>query len=92
MIGVKSTALLFGEMTKLWLAMFYGTMIALLAVSGAWAEAGIGYWLGLLVVAGHLIWQIVTVDIDDPDNCLARFQSNRDTGLLIIAAILLGLI
>ena len=92
MIGVKSTALLFGEMTKLWLTMFYGTMIALLAVSGAWAEAGIGYWLGLLVVAGHLIWQIVTVDIDDPDNCLARFQSNRVTGLLIIAAILLGLI
>ena len=91
MIGVKSTALLFGDMTKLWLVMFYGTMVALLAVSGAWAEAGIGYWLGLVAVAGHLGWQIITVELDDPDNCLARFQSNRDTGLIITAAIILGL-
>ncbi len=92
MIGVKSTALLFGSMTKMWLTMFYTTMVALLAVSGAWADAGIGYWLGLLAVAGHLAWQIITVDIDDPDNCLSRFKANRDTGLMVAAAILLGLI
>jgi len=91
LIGVKSTALLFGTMTKPWLIMFYVTMLALLAVSGAWAQAGIGYWIGLMAVAGHLGWQVVTVDIDDPDNCLVRFKSNRDTGLIVTAAILLGL-
>jgi 4-hydroxybenzoate polyprenyltransferase len=91
LIGVKSTALLFGTMTKPWLVMFYATMLALLAVSGAWAQAGTGYWFGLLAVAGHLGWQVLTVDIDDPDNCLVRFKSNRDTGLIVTAAILLGL-
>jgi 4-hydroxybenzoate polyprenyltransferase len=92
MIGVRSTALLFGGMTKPWLWMFYGTMLALLAVGGAWAQMGIGFWVVLIGVAGHLGWQIVTLDLDDPDGCLAKFKSNRDTGLLVTAALLLGLI
>ena len=92
MIGVRSTALLFGNMTKPWLWMFYGTMLALLVVGGAWGQMGAGFWVVLAGVAGHLGWQIVTLDPDDPDDCLAKFKSNRDTGLLVTAALLLGLI
>jgi hypothetical protein len=40
----------------------------------------------------HLFWQVATLDIDDPDNCLQRFRSNRDFGLIVFAAIVLGLV
>ncbi len=92
MIGLRSTALLFGSNSKPWLWMFYGTMLALLAVGGAWGQMGIGFWVVLIGVAGHLGWQVATLDLDDPDDCLAKFRSNRDTGLLVTAALLLGLI
>jgi 4-hydroxybenzoate polyprenyltransferase len=92
MIGVRSTALLFGGMTKAWLWLFYGAMLALLVVGGAWGNLGAGYWIGLIAVAAHLAWQVITLDIDDPDGCLAKFKANRDTGLLVTAALLLGLI
>ena len=42
---------------------------------------------GLLVpVAGHLAWQVATLDADDPENPLARFRSNRWAGALMAAA------
>jgi 4-hydroxybenzoate polyprenyltransferase len=39
----------------------------------------------------QLAWQVLTLDINNPANCLRRFQSNRDFGLLILAALLLQL-
>lgn len=92
MVGVRSTALLFGEMTKTWLWMFYGAMFALQALGGAWSHLGIGFWIGLAAVGAHLVWQILALDLESPDDCLAKFQANRDTGLLILLSLLLGLI
>jgi 4-hydroxybenzoate polyprenyltransferase len=45
--------------------------------------------LGLFVFAAHLVWQIVRIDIDDPESCLRMFRSNRDAGLILFAALLL---
>ena len=45
----------------------------------------------MLSAAGvHFAWQAATLDIDDPDNCLMRFKSNRDTGLMIFLGIIIG--
>jgi 4-hydroxybenzoate polyprenyltransferase len=45
----------------------------------------------MMILAGlHLVWQITTVEIDDPDRCLMIFRSNRWFGWLVLAAILLG--
>src|SRR5258708_29694206 len=65
LIGVKSTALLFGERTKPMLAVFYGLAIALIGVAGALAGAGALFGLGLLGFAAHLAWQIARLDIGD---------------------------
>lgn len=84
LVGVKSTALRFGRATRAWISGF-----ALLA-TGLWALAG---WLhqvawpwyaGVALAALHLGWQIATLDIDDPQGCKRRFQSNRWTGLLLV--------
>jgi 4-hydroxybenzoate polyprenyltransferase len=89
LIGIKSTALLFGERTKPMLSVFYALAVILLGAAGFYAGGGIVFALGLCVFAGHLVWQIVRLDIGDPDNCLAVFKSDRDAGLILFAALLL---
>ncbi len=89
LIGIKSTALLFGARTKSMLAIFFSLAVALIALAGWTAGAGIVFALGLLGFAAHLSWQIRRLDIDDPTLCLALFKSNRDAGLLLFGALVL---
>ena len=90
LIGVKSTALKFRDATRGWLVAFYGFTILLMAWAGTEAAASWPYYVGLGAAALHLLWQVATVDIHDPKNCLARFRSNRDFGLIVLAAIVAG--
>ncbi len=87
LIGVKSTALRFGAATKPWISGF--AMLSVALVAAACATAGLGWPanIGLVVFALHLSWQIRTLDIDDPANCLKLFKSNRDTGLLLLVGL-----
>jgi 4-hydroxybenzoate polyprenyltransferase len=89
LIGIKSTALLFGRRTKPMLAIFFSAAVVLIAGAGWSAGAGVVFGLGLVVFAGHLAWQIGRLDIDDPALCLALFKSNRDAGLILFAALVL---
>ena len=89
LIGIKSTALLFGERTKLMLGLFYGASVILLGAAGFAAGAGLVFAFGLVAFAAHLTWQIVRLDIADPDRCLALFKSDRDAGLILFAGLLL---
>jgi 4-hydroxybenzoate polyprenyltransferase len=88
LIGIKSTALLFGPRTKPMLALFYGLAVGLIGLSGLLAVAGAAFAIGLAAFAGHLAWQIMRLDIDDPDRCLRLFKSNRDAGLILFAGML----
>src|SRR6476620_9704713 len=83
LIGIKSTARLFGAHTHQALIMFYGLAVVLIAVALASAEVGIPAWLGLAACAAHLAWQVRRLRIDDPVLCLRLFKSNRDAGLLL---------
>jgi 4-hydroxybenzoate polyprenyltransferase len=89
LIGIKSTALLFGAKTKPILAVCYGFAVLLIALAGWSAGAGIVFSLGLFAFAAHLSWQIRRLDIDDPVNCLIVFKSNRDAGLILFAGLVL---
>ena len=89
LIGIKSTALLFGASTKPMLVLFYGVAVVLIGAAGFTAGAGLVFGLGLLAFAGHLGWQVARLDMADPDNCLAVFKSDRDAGLILFAGLLL---
>jgi 4-hydroxybenzoate polyprenyltransferase len=89
LIGIKSTALLFGARTKPMLVLFYGIAVTLIGAAGALAGGAGWFWLGLLAFALHLCWQIVRLDTADPDNCLRVFKSDRDAGLILFAGLLL---
>src|SRR5262245_38999004 len=87
LLGLKSTALRFGEATPRWLAAFYGGAVFLWGAAGLLAGAGLIFLLALALVALQLAWQIRTLDIDDAGNCLFRFQSNRLVGWLLLAGL-----
>ncbi len=87
LIGVKSTARLFGPRTRPLLALFYALAAVLIGVAYWMCGAGLWSWLGLAAFAAHLAWQVARLDIDDPDLCLALFKSNRDAGLILFAGL-----
>ncbi len=90
MIGVRSTARLFAERTAPFLAACYAASLALLAGAGWSAGLGWPFLVALAVPAALLARQVRRLDIDDPALCLALFRSNREVGLAVAAAILLG--
>ncbi|MEM7619212.1 MAG: 4-hydroxybenzoate octaprenyltransferase [Pseudomonadota bacterium] len=83
LLGLKSTALRFGESTKYWLSCFYMIVIVMLAIAGFLVGSGIIFMIGLGAASLNLVWQIKTLDINDTENCLQRFRSNRDFGALV---------
>jgi len=91
LIGVKSTALKFGGSTPYWLAGFYGAFWLLLLAAGWTAGAGWMFFLMLVLLAIQLAWQIVSLDINDAGNCLARFRSNHLAGALVFAGLLVDI-
>ena len=88
LIGIKSTALLFGERTASMLAGFYAIAVVLIGTAGLMAGGGWIFMLGLIAFAAHLTSQVVRLDIDDSALCLGLFRSNRDAGLMLFAAML----
>jgi 4-hydroxybenzoate polyprenyltransferase len=89
LIGIKSTALLFGERTAPMLASFYAGAVVLIAAAGLMARGGLIFMLGLIGFAAHLAWQVMRLDINDSAHCLMLFKSNRDAGLILFGAMLL---
>jgi 4-hydroxybenzoate polyprenyltransferase len=87
LVGVRSTARLFGPRTRPMLALFYTGATVLFAAAYVAAGLGVIAYVGLLVGAVHLAWQLAVVDIDDPDNCLMLFRSNRDYGWIVFAGL-----
>ncbi|MDE0044359.1 MAG: 4-hydroxybenzoate octaprenyltransferase [bacterium] len=89
-IGVKSTALAFGESTKLLTGLFYAIFVAGAALAGYQAGTGWPFLVVLAIAAADLARQLVTVDLDDPGSCLRAFSANNRIGLLVFAGLVAG--
>lgn len=90
MVGIRSTALTFGDLTRPVLAAAYALTLFLLALAGWLAGLGGWFYWGLAMPGALLAWQVVELDIEDQARCLMLFKSNRDVGLLGALAILIG--
>lgn len=92
LIGIGSTALLFGNKTHLALVILYS--IAIIAIALAFYTAGVSLvaYIGLAIAAVMLGWQIAVLDINNVAQCLALFKSNSKVGLLVFGGLLLPLI
>nr|CDJ94315.1 UbiA prenyltransferase domain containing protein [Haemonchus contortus] len=90
MIGVKSTALRFGDNTKPWLCGFGTAAIAGLGLTGYIVEQTWPYYVALAGTAAHLAWQVGTVNINDSNDCWKKFKSNQWMGAILFAGIVAG--
>jgi len=90
LVGVKSTALLLGQNSKLWLRAFNIVMISHLITTGLNVDQTWPYYVGLIGVGYHLHRQIETVNLNNNQSCWKTFVSNRLTGLMILSCILVG--
>ncbi|XP_030508706.2 4-hydroxybenzoate polyprenyltransferase, mitochondrial [Cannabis sativa] len=89
-VGIKSTALRFGDLTKQWNMGFGAACISSLALSGYNAEIGWPFYASLVAASGQLAWQISTVDLSSRDDCNKKFVSNKWFGAIIFSGIVLG--
>jgi 4-hydroxybenzoate polyprenyltransferase len=90
LVGVKSTALLFGDRSRPWIAFFYGVAAALFAAAGWAGNLGWPYFVALVAAALQLGWQVAKLDLARPGHCLATFRSNRWVGWILFAGIAAG--
>ena len=90
LIGVKSTARLFGHRAPIWVFLFYAVALGFLAAAGLSAGLGLPFLLMLIFVALHLFWQVSRIEVDRPKVCLGLFRANRDAGALMALAIIMA--
>ncbi len=90
LVGVRSTARLFGARTKPWLVALYAGCLSLVAAAFIAAGVPVLAYLGLLAAAVHMGRQIRILNIDDAEQCLRLFKSNTGVGWLIFLGLLVG--
>jgi len=90
LVGVRSTARLFGTRTREALFYLYGGALALFVAAFAAADVPMPALAGLLAAGAHMFRQIRVLDIDDPGQCLRLFKSNSIVGLLIFLGLIGG--
>lgn len=89
-VGVKSSALALGRHTRTALFGFYALTLLGIAAAGWLAGLAWPFWAVLAIGAVQLCWQAARIDTDNPADCLATFKSNRDFGLIVLAALVAG--
>ena len=90
MVGVRSSARRLGPNVQRGVGVFYGLTVLLTVAAGLTAGLGPVFYIALLPWAAHLLRQVRDVRPDDPALALRLFKSNRDAGLILLLAIILG--
>lgn len=89
LLGLKSTAILFGDSTKKWLSLAHVAMWGCLLVVGINSDATCIYYGGSTLTMLYLAKQLYDVNLKEPTSCLKSFKSNRNTGLFLFFSIVL---
>ncbi|MEO5573748.1 MAG: 4-hydroxybenzoate octaprenyltransferase [Gammaproteobacteria bacterium] len=88
-IGVKSTAILFGDADRIIIAIIQLTVLIILIAAGLQLKLGIYYYSGLLAAAGFSLYQQYLIKGRDPAKCLQAFLNNNGFGLAVFSGIAL---
>ena len=89
LIGIKSTARLFGDKTSAWLRNFLMATVGLMGLAVIYALIDAASVMAMAIALGgpwamgwHLTWQLRGLDTEDNGKLLQLFRSNRDTGMI----------
>ncbi len=86
-VGVKSTAILFGDYDRHLIGLVQTLMLVALLLVGVRQGLGIYYYLGLAAAAGFSLYQQYLIHDRLPENCLRAFKNNHYLGMVIFAGI-----
>ncbi|VAW21155.1 4-hydroxybenzoate polyprenyltransferase [hydrothermal vent metagenome] len=89
LIGVKSTARLFGSNARPLVGLFYLGAFLLWVLAGWQAGGGAIFLAAMALPAALLIWQVASFKPENPANCLRRFKANHYVGLAVTLALLI---
>lgn len=89
-LGVKSTAILFGDADLFVIAGLQVIMLFALALIGVRAELGLWYYLSVAGAAGLMAYHQWLARDRQPAGCFAAFQQNHLIGALVLAGIVLN--
>ena len=90
LIGVKSTALKFGHKSKRYLTLFSLITLVMFGLAGWWESLSWVFYVGLSLVGLHLAWQVLSLNIDSPEDCLQKFKSNKWLGWILLLSLVGG--
>jgi len=88
-LGVKSTAILFGEMDLFIIAGLQALLVFALILIGYRAELGFWYYLSVAVSAGMMTWHLWLARDRQPAGCFKAFLKNHYIGMVIFIGIVL---
>lgn len=88
-IGVKSTAILFGDADLFVIGALQVLMLMALIFVGNMAELGPWYFVSLVVAAGMMAWHLSLARERDRDGCFRAFLHNHYVGLVVFVGIVL---
>ncbi|MCF6751418.1 4-hydroxybenzoate octaprenyltransferase [Pseudomonas stutzeri] len=86
-IGIRSTAILFGDADRVIILGLQGLMLFCLLLAGARFELGQWFHLGLALAAACYLWEFHYTRSRDRQRCFAAFLHNHWAGLAIFAGI-----
>jgi len=88
-VGIRSTARLFGRRARLGVGLFYAASAALALAAIEAVGGGFLALVGWLAFSVHLAWQVMRTEGADPATALMLFRSNRDAGFLLFLGVAL---
>jgi 4-hydroxybenzoate polyprenyltransferase len=86
-IGVKSTAILFGEADRHLIALIQGLFFVVMIMIGRQMQLGVYYYAGLVTAMGLAVYQLLLIRRRDPGECFKAFLNNNWFGMAIFAGI-----
>jgi 4-hydroxybenzoate polyprenyltransferase len=86
-IGVKSTAILFGDADRVMIGALQAMFLFALFLAGGQFQLSATYYLGLLVAAGLFVYQHWLIRNRDTDACFKAFLNNHWVGLAVFAGV-----
>jgi 4-hydroxybenzoate polyprenyltransferase len=89
-IGVKSTAILFGDADRMMIGMLQAMFVFALLIVGNALSLSFVYYLALLIAAGLLAWQQWLIREREPRACFQAFLHNHWVGLVVFVGVVLG--
>ena len=91
-IGVKSTAILFGDADKVIIGSLQAMFILAMILAGRQFELGTFYYLSLVIASGFLAYQQYLIKDRLPGPCFESFLNNNWVGVVIFIGVLLSFI